>query len=89
MKTDSLHDDVVDRAFRLDAMRRKIQSAGLQPRQKYPYAQTSNQEIGWYSNPLVPQNKNWQFNRKKTPITGFQNDYVTLTKVNPFTVKHR
>ena len=37
-KVDNLHDDVVDRAFRLDAMRRKIQSAGLQPRQKYPYA---------------------------------------------------
>ena len=51
---DNLHDDVVDRAFRLDAMRRKIQSAGLQPRQKYPYAQTANQDIGWYSNPLVP-----------------------------------
>ena len=31
-KTDNLHDDVCDRAFRLDAMRRKIQSAGLQPR---------------------------------------------------------
>ena len=31
-KVDSLNDDVVDRAFRLDAMKRKIQSAGLQPR---------------------------------------------------------
>ena len=29
VKTDNLNDDVVDRAFRLDAMRRKIQSAGL------------------------------------------------------------
>jgi hypothetical protein len=35
-------DDVVDRAFRLEAMRRQIQSANLQPRQKYPFAQTSN-----------------------------------------------
>ncbi len=25
-------DDVVDRAFRLEAMRRKIQTAGMQPR---------------------------------------------------------
>ena len=70
-------------------MRRKIQSAGLQPRQKYPYAMTSNQEIGWYANPLVPQNKNWQFNRLKTPITGFADEYFTLKKVNPFTVKNR
>jgi hypothetical protein len=48
-------DDAVDRAFRLEAMRRKIQSQGLQPRQKYPFAQTSNQEIGWHVNPLVPK----------------------------------
>ena len=32
VKTDTLHDDIVDRAFRLDAMRRKIQGANLQPR---------------------------------------------------------
>eukprot|EP00347_Sterkiella_histriomuscorum_P020538 403337423 len=88
-KVDSLNDDVVDRAFRLDAMKRKIQSAGLQPRQKYPHAMTSNQEIGWYNNPLVPQNKNWQFNRLKTPITGFADEYFTLKKVNPFTVRNR
>ena len=35
-------DDVVDRAFRLEAMKRKIQTAGMQPRQKYPIAQTTN-----------------------------------------------
>lgn len=49
------NDDVVDRAFRLEAMRRKIQTAGLQPRQKYPTTQTSNQEVGWYITPLVQQ----------------------------------
>ena len=31
-KSDDLIDDRVDRAFRLDAMRRKIVTAGLQPR---------------------------------------------------------
>jgi len=50
-----LDDDVVDRAFRLEAMKRKIQTASMQPRQKYPVAQTSNQEVGWYLNPLVPK----------------------------------
>lgn len=50
---------------------------------------TSNQEIGWYSNPLVPQNKNWQFNRQKSAITDFADEYFTLTKVNPFTVRNR
>ena len=33
-------DDTVERAFRLDAMRRKIVSAGLQPRQKYTKTMT-------------------------------------------------
>ena len=32
VKVDNLQDDVVDRAFRLNAMKRKIQSASLQPR---------------------------------------------------------
>lgn len=32
VKQDNLSDDIVERAFRLDAMRRKIQSQGLQPR---------------------------------------------------------
>ena len=86
---DSLNDDVVDRAFRLDAMRRKIQSANMQPRQKYPHAMTSNQEIGWYANPLVPQNKQWQFNRMQTPITHFADSYYTTNKINPFAVKNR
>jgi FAM183A and FAM183B related len=84
---------VVDRAFRLEAMKRKIQSAGLQPRQKYPFAQTSSQEVGWLVNPLVPQSQKskelWTFNRKKTPITGYAEEYVTLTKINPFAVKDR
>lgn len=86
-------DDVVDRAFRLEAMRRKISTAGMQPRQKYPTSQTSNQEIGWFVNPLVPKTKKaqdlWSFNRQKTPITDYAENYVTLTKLNPFAVKDR
>jgi hypothetical protein len=31
----------------------------------------------------------WDFNRKKTPITGYAEEYVTLTKLNPFAVKDR
>mmetsp|Transcript_18700 Transcript_18700/g.17815 ORF Transcript_18700/g.17815 Transcript_18700/m.17815 type:complete len:156 (+) Transcript_18700:12-479(+) len=89
VKADNLNDDVVDRAFRLDAMRRKIQSAGLQPRQKYPHSITASQDIGWYTNPLVPKNKNWQYNRQKTHITDFANEYFSMKKVNPFTVKER
>ena len=87
------NDDVVDRAFRLEAMRRKIQSAGMQPRQKYPMAMTSNQEIGWYINPLVPKSDKSKelttFNRQKTPITGYAEAYVTMTRINPFAVKDR
>lgn len=88
-----LNDDVVDRAFRLEAMRRKIQSAAMQPRQKYPFAQTSSQEVGWNATPLIKKSQIskdlWTFNRKKTPITGYAEEYVTLTKLNPFAVKDR
>ena len=31
-KADDLVDDATDRAFKIDSMRRKIQSAGLKPR---------------------------------------------------------
>lgn len=86
---DNLHDDVVDRAFKLDAMRRKIQSAGLQPRQKYSAPQTSNQEIGWYTNPLVQQNEKWMHGRKTNHITEYADSYLSLKKVNPFKVKQR
>ena len=87
------NDDVVDRAFRLEAMRRKIQTATMQPRQKYPHSLTSNQEIGWFVNPLVPKTQKskdlWSFNRQKTAITDYAENYVTLTKINPFAVKDR
>ena len=61
----------------------------MQPRQKYPIAQTSNQEVGWLVNPLVPRNSRQSFNRQKTAITGYMEEYVTLTRVNPFAVKNR
>jgi hypothetical protein len=41
-KTINIMDDVVERAFRLDGMRRSIQSAGLRPRQKFMVPQTAN-----------------------------------------------
>mmetsp|Transcript_26002 Transcript_26002/g.30012 ORF Transcript_26002/g.30012 Transcript_26002/m.30012 type:complete len:125 (-) Transcript_26002:209-583(-) len=49
-------DDPVDRAFKIDAMRRKIQTSGMVPRQKYKAPLTSNQEIGWEASPLVTLN---------------------------------
>lgn len=55
-QSSNLTDDTVGRAFQLNAMKRKIQTASMQPRQKYQHQQTSNQEIGWFINPLVPQN---------------------------------
>ncbi len=51
---------------------------------------TSNQEIGWFTNPLVPKNKNFKdVNRKTTHITKFADEYLTLTHTNPFKVKDR
>eukprot|EP00997_Jenningsia_sp_PLL12_P009136 NODE_6039_length_535_cov_61.061728_g5287_i0.p1 GENE.NODE_6039_length_535_cov_61.061728_g5287_i0~~NODE_6039_length_535_cov_61.061728_g5287_i0.p1 ORF type:complete len:157 (-),score=38.32 NODE_6039_length_535_cov_61.061728_g5287_i0:25-495(-) len=88
-KTDNLKDDVVDRAFRLNGMKRKIASANMQPRQKYPHAQTSNQEIGWYVNPLVPKNKQFEYSRTKCHITHFADEYTKCQHINPYKVKDR
>jgi len=70
-------------------MKRKIQTASMQPRQKYTHMQTSNQEIGWFINPLVPQNDQFQYKRKTCHITHFAADYVRVQHINPYKVKDR
>lgn len=85
-------DDPVDKAFKLDAMRRKIQIGGMIPRQKYAFPQTSSQEIGWETTPqITSQNKNSQWNQMRSTnhITQFADEYVKLRAINPFKVRNR
>ena len=91
-KTYNPHDDPVDRAFKLDSMRRKIQTGGMVPRQKYSFPQTSNQDIGWDVSPsLTTKQHDSEWNQRKgtSHITRFADEYVRLKAINPFKVKNR
>ncbi|CAI2382569.1 unnamed protein product [Moneuplotes crassus] len=85
-------DDPVDRAFKLDSMRRKIQTRGMVPRQKYVLPQTSAHEIGWHTGPAeTTKQKHSQWNKKRTEthITQFADEYVRMKAINPFKVRNR
>ncbi|XP_069498556.1 cilia- and flagella-associated protein 144 isoform X2 [Ambystoma mexicanum] len=68
----SWHDkmeDIVDDSF-LNA----IHHAALDPTKKYTEPQTTSQEVGWYSAPLINRNVNdrrLNFHRLKTEITEY------------------
>lgn len=53
------------------------------PKQKYNRPQTANQEIGWYSQPLM-NNQKWNRPVSSTPITQYVSDYDKLKHINPF-----
>lgn len=89
VKVDNIHDDVVERAFRLNSMRKKIQSAGMAPRQKFAFQQTSSQEIGWFNQPLVKPADRWQHGVTNCQITKYADNYMELKKTNPFKVRQR
>ena len=60
------NDDPVEKAFKVDAMRRKIQTSNLIPQQKYAIPQTSNQEIGWDVSPMYTKDRRPHlYNKKK------------------------
>jgi hypothetical protein len=70
-------------------MNRTIKSAsiGMNPRLRSKYQTTSNQDYGWYCDPLVPKNELQQWGSKATPITGYMEHYVGLKHINPFNNK--
>jgi len=70
-------------------MNRSVKSAsiGMNPRLRSKYQQTSNQDYGWYCDPLMPKNELQHFGSKATAITGYMEHYVGLKGINPFNVK--
>ena len=59
------------------------------PRQKFRLPQTTNQDFGWFTEPLVKPSERWDHRLKKDPLTGYASQYVKLKDVNPFKVKER
>ena len=75
--------DPIEVAFKNDKINRAFQRYTMHPKEKYTRPQTSNQEIGWYSRPLM-DNKKWERPISSTHITNYVSEYYKLKKVNPF-----
>lgn len=57
----------------------------MTPKEKYTRPQTANQEIGWYSRPLM-DHKKWNQPLKNTEITNYVSDYNKSKHINPFKI---
>ena len=92
----------LEEAFSNEKLEKTLKLITLVPKQKYQMPQTSNQEIGWFSNQLVFIFKishngkikkktiapsKWNHKLRSNEITKFANDYFEMTKTNPFTLK--
>ncbi len=56
------------------------------PKERYKRPQTANQEIGWYSRPLMDNSK-WDKQLSSTQISNYVSDYQKMSSKNPFTIK--
>jgi hypothetical protein len=57
----------------------------MTPKELFDYPMTANQEIGWYTKPLV-NNSRWDKSMKGSAITKYASDYQSLKKMNPFKI---
>ena len=68
-----------------DRISRSIAKHSQTPKERFDIPQTSSQEYGWFSKPLV-NNKKWDRPVSSTAITQYVDDYKRLLKVNPFSL---
>ncbi len=76
----------IEVAFTKEKFTQPFQKYTKTPKEKYTRPQTANQEIGWYSRPLIDNSK-WDKPIMSTQITHYVSDYSKLKKVNPFSIK--
>ena len=79
----------MDEIFANETIKRRVHSASHHPRQKYPVPQTSNHEIGWFINDLVPRNKMWNHNIRIDRLTRYVEGYGRMTDKNIYKVRSR
>lgn len=65
-------------------MQKRIGTAKGVPGQRSKWQQTAAQEIGWYSDELVPKNQEYQKPRRACHITTYADNYRLLKHKNPF-----
>ncbi|CAF0821861.1 unnamed protein product [Brachionus calyciflorus] len=63
-----------------------IKRANLEPTKKFQYPQTSAQEIGWLTTPLLDVDKNdrrFNFNRHRSEISAYAEEYYKMFPKKP------
>jgi hypothetical protein len=78
-----LNRDPISDAFVNERISKIILQNQQIPKDKYEYPQTSAQEIGWFSKPLV-NNARWDHSHRSTPISQYVDSYFITMKINPF-----
>jgi len=81
----TINKDPISIAFYNDKISKTLQNHTKTPKQLFDYPMTSNQEIGWYSKPLV-DNSRWNKSLRTSAITMYASDYQAMKKINPFKI---
>jgi hypothetical protein len=89
----SVYRDRTEEAFSDAYLRNVVSRERLTPGQKYRYAETSSNEVGWWHSQVLPRvgPRSQMHNRPHTSCneTKFASEYFRHAKINPFKVKNR
>merc|ERR1711924_410157 len=66
------------------ALEEALADMAAPPKAKYKEAQTSSQDHGWLSEPLVPRSSQFHYGNKLCEVTAYAEAYVGSLGVNPF-----
>ncbi len=78
-------DDPVQEAFSNNKVYKSLHTHFQTPKKKFSIPQTTNQDLGWFSNPLNRTNQRLnQHQVKNCEITKYAESYYSMTKTNPF-----
>merc|ERR1711924_127911 len=69
------------------ALTEALNDMAASPKSKYKEAQTSSQDYGWISDPLVPRSSQFHYGNKNSEVTAYAEAYVESLGVSPFSSK--
>ena len=69
------------------ALLEALSDMAASPKSKYKEAQTSAQDYGWVSDPLVPRSSQFHYGMKGSEVTSYANAYIESLGVSPFSNK--
>merc|ERR1712188_138097 len=69
------------------ALSKALADMAAPPKAKYKEAQTSSQDHGWLSEPLVPRSSQFHYGIKNSEVVAYTAAYVKSLGVSPFSSK--